>query len=248
MDTGILESIGLTRNESIVYLTLIKRGMSKTGEILKDSHLNSGKIYEILESLKLKGLVSESIINNVKHFSAAPPKEIIEYIKAKKEALKDEERVIQQALPDLENLRNSSLAELRAVTYLGLRGIKTAADEALSSMKSNEEILAMGVTQMKNSKFNEFWRSLAQKRVNKKIIAKHIFSEKSHYFEAFKKMKYTQARILTLVTPSAVDVFGKNKVLIFNYNEPASCILIYDKNVATSFTNFFYSLWKIAKA
>ena len=35
MDTTFLEHIGLTKTESIVYLTLIKGGMSKTGEILK---------------------------------------------------------------------------------------------------------------------------------------------------------------------------------------------------------------------
>ena len=52
MNAKILEEIGLTRNESLVYLALSKIGTSKTGEILKESGLNSGKIYEILESLK----------------------------------------------------------------------------------------------------------------------------------------------------------------------------------------------------
>ena len=64
METNILESIGLTHNESIVYLSLLKRGTSKSGDILNASGINSGKIYEILESLKRKGLASESIINN----------------------------------------------------------------------------------------------------------------------------------------------------------------------------------------
>jgi len=68
-----LENVGLTKNESIVYLTLLRIGTAKTGEILNKSHLNSGKIYEILESLKEEGLVSESIINNIRHFTAAPP-------------------------------------------------------------------------------------------------------------------------------------------------------------------------------
>ena len=52
MERRYLEKIGLTKNESIVYTTLLKLGISKTGEILKKSGLNSGKIYEILESLK----------------------------------------------------------------------------------------------------------------------------------------------------------------------------------------------------
>ncbi|MEK6825815.1 MAG: hypothetical protein AABY00_03440 [Nanoarchaeota archaeon] len=49
------------------------------------------------------------------------------------------------------------------------------------------------------------------------------------------------------MTPVTVDIFGEDKVLILNYNEPTSCVMIYDKNTATAFRTFFYQLWKIAK-
>ena len=58
MINQILQEIGLTRNEIKVYTSLLDLGESKTGEILKKSGLNSGKIYEILDSLQKKGLVS----------------------------------------------------------------------------------------------------------------------------------------------------------------------------------------------
>jgi sugar-specific transcriptional regulator TrmB len=70
MEEKSLEKIGLTKNETKVYLALLKIGTSKVGEILKESKLNSGKIYEVINSLEQKGLVSESTINNVKHFTA----------------------------------------------------------------------------------------------------------------------------------------------------------------------------------
>ena len=79
METETLEKIGLTKNESIVYLTLVKSGSIKTAEILKKSGLNSGRIYDTLESLKHKGLVSESSINGVKHFTASPPDQLKDY-------------------------------------------------------------------------------------------------------------------------------------------------------------------------
>jgi sugar-specific transcriptional regulator TrmB len=247
METKILEHIGLTKNESAVYLTLLKEGTAKTGEILKNSNLNSGKIYEILDSLKKKGLVSESIINNVKHFTAAPPLQILEYLHTKREELENDESIIIKEIPRLEKLRKTKSKQVKAVTYVGIRGVKTAADEALESMKQREEILAMGVTEKKDSRFNEFWKIWSARRIQRKITAKHIFSEKGDYFDEFKKMKYSETRLLTGLTPVTIDVFGNDKVLILNYNEPVSCILIYDKNTATSFINFFYQLWKIAK-
>jgi len=105
----------------------------------------------------------------------------------------------------------------------------------------------MGVTERKDKRFNEFWEIWSQKRLSKKITAKHIFSEKGPYLDIFKKMKHTKAKVLEGLTPVTIDIFGKDKVLILNYNEPFSCTMIYDKNTATSFINFFYQLWKIAK-
>src|SRR3989338_9040289 len=113
MDTKILEHVGLTHNESVVYLTLIKEGTSKSGEILKNSGLNSGKIYEILESLKRKGLVSESMINKVKHYTAALPSQILEYINKQKEELEKDEQIIKKAIPEFEKIREKKTKEVK---------------------------------------------------------------------------------------------------------------------------------------
>lgn len=247
MKTDVLEHIGLTRNESIVYLTLLQLGTSKTGGLLKRSGLHSGKIYEILESLKAKGLVSESIINGVRHFTAAPPKELLSFIDQKKQEIQHDEQQIRAVLPELEKLRVIARKEVQAFVYTGLRGIKTAADEALAEMKPDEDIVAMGITVHKEKKFNEFWKLWSKERIAKKIRARHIFSERSSYYDTFKMLRFTEARVLTALTPAAIDVFGLDKVLILNYEGPGSCILVYDKNTATSFRQFFEQLWNIAK-
>src|SRR3989344_5110176 len=247
MELESLQKLGLTRNESKVYLSLLKIGTSRTGDILKAAGINSGKIYEILESLKEKGLVSESIINKRRYFTSAPPYQILDFLEKKKEEIIKEEKKIKSILPSLEKIRKESVKETKAVTYKGFRGIKTAADEALDSMKNSEEILSMCVTEKKDKKYNDFWIGWTERRVSKKIVAKHIFSEKGDYYKSFKKIKFTEAKILSGLTPVTIDIFGEDKVLILNYNEPVSCIMIYDKNTATSFINFFYQLWKIAK-
>lgn len=243
----LLESIGLTKNESLVYVALLQIGTSKTGKILKKSGLNSGKIYEILESLKVKGLLSESLINNVKFFTAAPPSQILEYIQQKKEEIQQEEESIKSMLPDFEKLQSLPTKEVKSITYTGLRGIKTAADEALDSMKKDEDILAMGVSKLKDESFNKFWQRWQTRRINKKITQKMIFSEKSKYYKTFTKSKYTQAKVLIGITPATIDIFGEDKTLILNYGDSPSCILIYDKNTAQSFRQFFKQLWKMAK-
>ena len=244
MDTKILENIGLTHNESIVYLTLLKIGISKTGSILKNSGLNSGKIYEILESLKNKGLVSESTINNIKYFSAASPRQILEYLDKKKQQIVEEENTIKNELKNLEKFQNVGKKESIAMTYKGFKGLKTAVEEAFSKLKKGDEILGMGITSKKDERFNEFWIKLGEERAKKGIKAKNLFSERSDFLKEYKKLKLTENRVLEGITPVTVDIFGDEIVLILNYNENGTTILIYDKNTATSFRNFFYQLWE----
>ena len=247
METEILTKIALTKNEGIVYLILLKFGTLKVSQILAKSNLNSGRIYDTLERLKEKGLISEAIINNIKHFTASPPYRLVDYIQRKKDDLENDEKAIKSLLPQLEKARASLIKEVKALTFTGFNGIKTAADEALESMKSGERILSMGITGNKDERLNDFWLKMNKKRIAKKIFTQGIFSDESAYLKEYKKMKYTQIKVLTAITPATVDIYGEDKVLILNYSEPLSCILIYDKSTAASFTQFFQQLWKIAK-
>ena len=185
MDPAILEKIGFTRTESIVYLTLLQTGTCKTGDLLKQAGLNSGKIYEILENLKTKALVSESIINQVKHFTAAPPAKLLEYVEKKKIDLEKEETAIRSMLPQLNVLRKVTSQRVKAVTYLGLQGIRTALEECLESMKPSEESLVMGATGKKDPKINAFLLRFQLKRIQRKITMRMIFSERAAYFKQF---------------------------------------------------------------
>ena len=247
MEYEKLEKIGLTRNESIVYLTLVKIGTSKSGDLLKESGLNSGKIYEIFSSLLKKGLISESLINNIKHFTASPPIQLLKYVDSKKKCLKEQEKCINQMLPNLDKLRNFNFNFSKSVTYVGYKGIITATEEAFEQITPKDEIIAMGVTNKKESKYNNFWIDLNQKRVKKKIKTRLLFSDQGNLMGIYSKMPLTKIRLINGFTPSAVTVFGKSIVHIANYQEPFSCILIYDQNIASSFTNFFNELWKKGK-
>ena len=65
MNTETLVSIGLTKGEADVYLTLLKLGNTTSGKIIKESKVSRSKVYDVLERLKQKGLVTEIIKKNV---------------------------------------------------------------------------------------------------------------------------------------------------------------------------------------
>ena len=85
MNERILQEAGLTKGESKVYLALVLLGESSVTPIAREAKVSLSKIYEILENLIKKGLVSSIVKNNVKHFSAAEPERILDYLEKKKE-------------------------------------------------------------------------------------------------------------------------------------------------------------------
>ena len=76
-----LINIGLTCGEARVFLTLLKLGSAKVGQIVKDSHISYSKIYDVLDRLSSKGLVSHIIIGKVRYFNVVEPYRLEEYIK-----------------------------------------------------------------------------------------------------------------------------------------------------------------------
>ena len=125
MIESILQEIGLTQNEIKTYLALLELGEAKTGAILKPSGLNSGKIYETLDALQKKGLVSEIESSGVKKFSPANPKRVLNFLEEKKEKIQQQEEDYNKVLPELLNKINSNKAETRMEIKAEIKGKKT---------------------------------------------------------------------------------------------------------------------------
>ena len=247
MNEQLLENIGLTRGEIKVYLTLLKLGETTTGKIIEEAQISSGKIYEILEKLIKKGLASYTIKEKTKYFSAASPNRILDFLHEKEKSIKEKEQELLKELPALLSIEKASKKEYETNLFKGLKGIQTAIFEALEDLREKDEVLAMGIISHKKEQYNLLWQRWHKERINKKVVCKAIFSdEDTDYFKIFKKMRLTDVKVLTGITPSAIDIMGK-RVLIFVYGEEPSCLSIKNKEIAQSFTSFFETLWKIAK-
>lgn len=75
-------------------------------------------IYNTLNHLYEKGLVSKIIKDNVTHFEASDPKKLIDSLNQKKEFL-------EKVLPGLEGLKNSIKESSSVEIYEGFKGLST---------------------------------------------------------------------------------------------------------------------------
>src|SRR3989338_9530080 len=121
MDTKLLENIGLTQSEIKVYLALLELGSTTKGPIVDKSGVASSKVYELLEKLNQKGLVSSVIKSGVKYFESATPSRILDYIKEKESVLKDQEIQLEKILPTLELRRSMKSIGSEVQVFRGIK-------------------------------------------------------------------------------------------------------------------------------
>jgi sugar-specific transcriptional regulator TrmB len=143
MNTAILENIGFTKGEIKVFLALLGLGNTSSGPIIIKSHVSRSKVYEILERLEEKGLVSESIRENTRYFQAASPKRILDYIERKEIDLKKEKEEFKKILPSLIQKQQFAEEKQEAKVYVGFEGVKTFYGEVLKKLGKKDEYLAM---------------------------------------------------------------------------------------------------------
>ncbi len=247
MNEKLLEEIGLTKGEITVYLTLLKLGETTTGKIIEEAQISSGKIYEILDKLIKKGLVSFIVKDKTRYFSAASPNRILDFLHEKEKELKLKEEQIKQELPNLLKLQSIEKKKYETRLFKGLKGFESAIFEALDELTPKDEVLGMGIITTKGKQYNSLWQRWHKQRIKRKIKVKAIFSDTAtEYYKNFRKMSLTEVRVLEGVTPTAVDVMGK-RVLILTHGKEPSVLSIYNEEIAQSFTTFFYNLWDIAK-
>src|SRR3989338_6911054 len=134
----LLEELGLTKGEIVVYKTLLHTGETTTGKIIDRAQISSGKIYEILERLIKKGLVSAIMKEKTKYFSADSAHRIIDYLEEKEEELHRKKQQLVKELPTLLELQSTHEQGCETRLFSGFRGIETAIFEVLRFLNKKD--------------------------------------------------------------------------------------------------------------
>lgn len=244
----LLREIGLTNYETRVYLALLDLGKSTTNQILKKAELNTGKIYDILDSLSNKGFVSIVTENGVKNFSPADPQRIYQYIEKKKETVNLYEKSLDEFIPKILEKINNKKENIKIEIFTGNEGYKTASLKEIRRYKEGAKLYVLGVlTEKKYPKIvhSFYMENVQPKRVLKNVKVRKIFSEEARkekqYIEKGSQIKYIQYS-----SPITMNIIGDLTILEI-FSSEIIMIAIESKEIAQSFIDQFELIWKLAK-
>lgn len=240
-----LISIGLTSGEARVFLTLLKLGSAKVGQIVRDSTVSYSKVYDVLDRLSSKGLVSHIILGNVKYFNAVEPYRLEEYIKNKEQEVHKQLETANKVIPELAKIADKNRQNDMAEIFIGDRGIKTAYEILLRDATSKNILYYFypfeGYHPIASPFYSRLYLFQKQKKVQQRGIATLDFKQSKHYAEIAKGVKM---KFVDFPLPATMDIF-KDKLLIISW-ENVTGILISSKEIAGHFRNYFDSIWKLA--
>lgn len=249
MDLNLLKEIGMTDSEIKVYQALILLGETTTGPIIKKAKIASSKVYELINKLSQKGLVTTYKRNNVKYFKAVEPERLLDYIEEKKKNLEKKEKQLKKLMPALNQLYKEKQKDFEVEVFKGYKGAYNCFIEMIHELKKDEEFLVIGGgnTPSTNKRTKLFFENIHRKRSEKGITLKIIFSEARR--KSYNKMSIfpnTIARYLPYGTPSTINIYKDTTILLTMSPEPAA-IRIKEKNITSSYRKYFEQMWAMAK-
>jgi len=242
MDTTALQEIGLTEIEAKVYVTLLGLGGAGAGEIIKKTGLHKATVYNVLQQLIEKGVVSYILAGKERFFKAEDPDVFLDMLKYKEQQLKD-------ILPELKRKIGSEKKEQEATIYSNVRGIRTVCESILDELKPNGTYLDFGVSGLFKDVMGAYWFQWQKKKKLFKIKSKCIFDESVRQRKEILQNYFGAKKFVGKESYSPVDTMIYNdKVVLFIWNaKPPLAVKIKSNDVAEAYRNQFKLLWKIAK-
>ncbi len=243
-EEALLRSIGLTHNESLVYLALASLGPGGASDVAEKSGVQRTLVYDTLKRLVEKGLVSQADIDGRKVFKAAEPSRL-------KASVEERQKSVLENASKLVGLLEKTYAFSAKPTvemYTGVEGLKTVFTQEI------EELPEGGVLKVQRMQpgvaiwspvFMAWWH---KRRIQKKIVLRGIVDLSPQAFQRGKeleKLPFTELRYLSEALPSPVTyhVFGSKASVMAMAEEESLGIIIESKVVAKSLEENFDVIW-----
>ena len=245
MNDEKLMELGFNKNEAKVYLTLLSKGSAIASELVKITGVHRNIIYDNLDKLIQKGLVSYINEGSKKIFVAEKSNTLLEYIETKQKEIDEEREKATKLIPEINSLLESSKSNQDATLFRGRNGIKKIILDTLNS----KEYWVMGVSNASVELLGDiFWKNFNVKRKAMKIKENLLFNRDFKNTVNIQERGLSKSRRLPNELNQITEIFlYNNKAAIIVYSEDPISVVIENENVFQVFKQQFEFLWKLSK-
>ena len=233
-----LSDYGLSEKEIKIFLSSQKLGPVTANQLAVDSGVIRSTTYEILESLRQKGIISSFEKDNKLYFESISPKQLLALIQ-------DKARKIERIIPSLESLRAKDITRPTSQVFIGKKGIQAVLEEILEKKISywayaNSDLF---------EKFQYYFPNFIKRKIELKIFSRVIqekttitIKDRAEGKKGFREMRFSKEKL-----KASAFIYGDKVLFLDIANDELVGVLITDKNIADLQRQVFEIMWKDSK-
>jgi hypothetical protein len=236
----LLKELGLTSNQTYIYLHLAKKGRAKAGELIKATGFHRNIVYGTLEELTDKRLVSSSKENGVLMYKINDPERLV----AEQE---DRLRLAKSASQELAKYMKGATPQ-QIIIYEGQKDFITQARRAYEIMPKGGVARTLGISPVWHDLVGdevgeELLKLQIQKKFTWRALAKNITKKDKKYIDASKGLMVAKESPLVSDDTSGIEIL-EDRISIRSFVEPYFIVEIVNPTLAKNYQNYFDFLWK----
>ncbi|MSU75315.1 MAG: hypothetical protein EXS55_02270 [Candidatus Magasanikbacteria bacterium] len=247
----LLLKLNLNEKEALIFLSLVKLGSATASALGRDSGVTRTHIYDLVQSLVQKGLVSEVEERGVKTYQAVDHAGLLAFVSREQNELKQIEKKIVEAASDFKSLQLGAEQKTKVRFFDGVEGVKNIYEEIRKDFEKQPERFELLTifspqnveTIMPGFQFFSFPNA----------TVRDIVSADAHLAEYEKQMKLAGNDVSYKVWPKEKGAFPtdniawKNKIAYIDLVGYPSGIIIENESIVKTFTMWFNQLWESLK-
>ncbi|MFH0739867.1 MAG: helix-turn-helix domain-containing protein [bacterium] len=244
MDKNLVKilNVEFTSSEVSAYLACLELGKATIIQIAKKSGLKRTTVYNIVETLLEKGLLSKFEDQRGQKFLAESPEKLITIFQKREEELS-------KILPNLLAITNTGDSDIKPEVkfYQGKEGLIAVYEDTLASCQKGDEILSCASAEnvsFLSDYLNSYIDKRAEKGISMRVIARD--SQETRYYKRKDKQHLRRIKIMPeneFLVNIEKNIY-KDKVALMNFRGIAFGVIIRSSQIAKSEKEIFESLWK----
>ncbi len=241
-----LQELDITLAEAKIFLLLVELGGSPVSTLARKAGAKRTNLYNLLEKLSQKGLVSEMQRGGMRYFQAVEPQKLISLQEQAKRKVERSIENLRDIIPSLEAIKNPMSAPPKVRYFQGEEGLGKLLDQILS----NESFDAYFNPEVAHKAFPKIVGGFLESGNQQQLPIREIMVNNTGAKEYIKKISNPnhQHKLLPQgeVIYSDTLIYG-NQVAFISYVGHAFGVVIESEDIVRSQKMAFEMMWKSLK-
>ncbi len=244
-----LKNQGLNEKDIDIYLDIFQHGQSFASSIGLRTKIDRTTVYSVLKRLLKRGLIVQSVLNDVAVYIAVSPDVFVRNIDSDVEELLARKNVAQAFVMEMGKLSHRSFVKPKTRVYEGDRAIINLYEETL--VKPGEQKAFINLRSISPA-VKEFLKGkFIRSKVERGVFSKVLVADGQHS-EKYKSLDKSSNRETKIVgnfpfdLQSEIILFDKQNVAVIDFNKPIYGVVFESKSFYKTMEVIFDLIWKVA--